>query len=265
MSDYPLDFTPQCPQVAWLAEHLGGWQFGEQDLLMAVMNKLEVFSEYADLFRCIEIGAGDGEELPLTIQRFYEAGTECLLFESVDKRRVAISKKYPLAKVDGAFYGQELPPSVLVVIDIDSHDSQIMQQVMKRDRPAVVVCEHMDRRYPIGTSAPLEKAYEWGKVPLVDRVLAAIKAAWPDDQSATKSFVITGVAKFFKTHPEADGARAAKAMAELSPNQILRHADDAKQLMGGNRDLVVSRVIAMQYNKRLKLQNRLAVATEASD
>lgn len=117
----------------------------------------------------------------------------------------------------------------------------------------------------IRQAAPLEKAYEWGKVPLVDRVLAAIKAAWPDDQSATKSFVITGVAKFFKTHPEADGARAAKAMAELSPNQILRHADDAKQLMGGNRDLVVSRVIAMQYNKRLKPQNRLSIATEASD
>lgn len=111
----------------------------------------------------------------------------------------------------------------------------------------------------IRQAAPMEAIYEWGKVPMVEKVLRCIKQSWPDDQAATKSFVLTGLAKFFRMYPDADEKRVVKAMSELSPNQMLRHADDARQLMGGNRDLVVSRVIAMQYNKRLKPANRLNV------
>jgi hypothetical protein len=104
---------------------------------------------------CIaEIGAGDGEYLPLTIERFYDAGFSCALFETDDERRQTLATKYPMAQIEGEYREQSLPCVGLVVIDIDGHDSQIMQQVMKRDRPAIVVCEHMDRCYPIGTSAP---------------------------------------------------------------------------------------------------------------
>lgn len=116
----------------------------------------------------------------------------------------------------------------------------------------------------IRQAAPLERIYEWGKSPMIEKVLRCIKSAWADDASATKSFVLTGLAKFFRIYPEADEKRVVKAMCEVSPNHILRHADDAKQLMGGNRDLVVSRVIAMQYNKRLKPSNRLEVKESSS-
>tara|TARA_R110000868_G_scaffold275664_1_gene535382 strand:- start:64 stop:843 length:780 start_codon:yes stop_codon:yes gene_type:complete len=116
----------------------------------------------------------------------------------------------------------------------------------------------------IRQAAPLERIYELGKSSMIEKVLRCIKSAWENDSSATKSFVLTGLAKFFRTYPESDEKRVIKAMCEVSPNHILRHADDARQLMGGNRDLVVSRVIAMQYNKRLKPINRLEVKESPS-
>lgn len=112
----------------------------------------------------------------------------------------------------------------------------------------------------IRQAAPLEKIYDWGKTPLIEKVLGCIRNGWTEDQAATKSFVLTGVAKFFRTYPDASPSRVVKVMQEVSPNQILRHADDARQLMGGSRDLVVSRVLAVQYNKRLKPKNRLAIS-----
>lgn len=149
MSSYfPLDFTPQCPHLKWMVEHLGGWQFGEQDLLFAVAGAIGLTNSVA------EIGAGDGEKLPLTIERFYSAGFRCVLFEADDERQERLAKKYPIAQIEGEYREQSLPCFGLVVIDIDGHDSQVMQQVMKRDRPAIVVCEHMDRHYPVATSAP---------------------------------------------------------------------------------------------------------------
>lgn len=145
MGDYPLDFTPQCPQVAWLTEHLGGWQFGEQDLLFAVAEALNLRS-------ATEIGAGDGTTLPLTIDRFYES-LRVELYEEKDDSLESLRAMYPKAELHGRYTDQPVYGQ-LVVIDIDGHDSQVMQQVMKRDRPYVVVCEHMDRHYPIGTSVP---------------------------------------------------------------------------------------------------------------
>lgn len=150
MGEQELDFTPQCPHLAWLTEHLGGWQFGEQDLLVAVAEKLAL---YVSAF--VEIGAGDGEELPLTLHRFH--GPECnlALYEQDSRSRENLRSHYRFADIQGVYTGQPLPPNVgICVIDVDSIDSVIMRQVMQRDRPTVVVCEHMDRKYCIGTSAP---------------------------------------------------------------------------------------------------------------
>jgi hypothetical protein len=161
MIDYPLDFTPQCPQVAWLCEHLGGWQFGEQDLLLAVVETLEINGT------CVEIGAGDGETLPLTIDRLYHHGLGCMLFESDESRREKLSLRYPDALVCGKYTGGDFEwrrearqkfadistwPD-MAVIDVDGVDSVLMKGVMYMQKPAVVVCEHMDRNYPIGTSS----------------------------------------------------------------------------------------------------------------
>lgn len=162
---------------------------------------------------------------------------------------------------------QNITRNELFKAALESGDSQSVEIVAAIERIGFVLglsSGSNSKPHVIRQAAAMEKIYEWGKVPLVEKVLRCIKAAWADEQSATKSFVLTGIAKFFRLYPEADETRVVKVMQEVSPNQILRHADDARQLMGGNRDLVVSRVIAMQYNKRLQPKNRLAVADIAS-
>lgn len=147
MGEQELDFTPQCPHLEWLTDHLGGWQFGEQDLLATVAITLRLSGPH------VEIGAGDGESLPLTLSNFRPE--HLILYEQEHGSREKLRSFYPLANINGAYIGQRLPENVGVcVIDVDSIDSVIMRQVMQRDKPTVVVCEHLDRKYCVGTSAP---------------------------------------------------------------------------------------------------------------
>lgn len=147
MNKFPLEFFPQCKHLEWLTNHLGGWQFGEQDLLVAIVERLGIAGQV------VEIGAGDGDSLPLTVDRLYHSHN-CVLFEADYESRNKIAIKYPKANVQGFYSGQRNPLASLVVIDVDSNDSMIMQQVMTKDVPIVVVCEHMDRHYPITTTSP---------------------------------------------------------------------------------------------------------------
>jgi hypothetical protein len=157
---------------------------------------------------------------------------------------------------------QNITRNELFKAALEARDSQSVEILATVERMGFVfgfTAGSNSKPNTIRQAAPLEKIYGWGGAPMLEKVLRCIKAAWPDNKSATKSFVLTGIAKFFQSYKEADEKRAVIVMKEFSPDQILRHADDARQLMGGNRDLVVSRIIAMQYNKRLKPNNRLMI------
>jgi hypothetical protein len=150
---FPLDFTPQSPPLRWLCEHLDGWQFGDQGLIEAIVNTLQSGGI------AIEYGAGDGVELPLTIDRLYRAGRKCWLGEIEESRRESLERMYPAAIVDTSInwarVQHDVPSVAVVVIDIDSRDSVIMREMLDAGvRPDLLVVEHMDRHFPIGTTLP---------------------------------------------------------------------------------------------------------------
>lgn len=149
---YPLDFTPQCPHLAWLEKHLDGWQFGEQGLIEILAYNLKLTAGM-----WIEYGAGDGSSLPLTIEKTcLDAPEFCTLVEIDHMRQLQLKAKYPRAAVTQSVVWDESYWGNLdcVVIDIDGQDSVVMRQMFAAGvRPTLLVVEHMDRHFPIGTSA----------------------------------------------------------------------------------------------------------------
>ena len=154
---YDPQFQPDRPQFAWLIEHLDGWQFGEQGLVVAIADHLNLRG------RAIEYGAGDGDTLPLTIERYVESRRGGSTLVEIDETsREKLFKRYPSAEVRrGIDWGHVPKESVAIaVIDIDSHDSAVMRDMLAAGvRPAVIVVEHMDREYPVASShaAPLPR------------------------------------------------------------------------------------------------------------
>ena len=149
LADELLDFTPQCHHLRWLCDHLDGWQFGDQGLIEAIVDALGTKGI------AIEYGAGDGETLPLTIERLYNAGMKCFLYEIDSNRRDQLRKRYPNAWVDKATNWKNFPDATVVVIDIDSHDSVVMRDMLTAGvRPELLVVEHFDNHFPIGTTTP---------------------------------------------------------------------------------------------------------------
>jgi hypothetical protein len=147
------DFTPQCHHLRWLTEHLDGWQFGEQGLIDTLLRTLKLTHGL-----CIEFGAGDGDDLPVTIDhacQFHQS--QCILVEIDDEKRKSLSKIYPDATVCKTldWNNKYLDEVNVVVIDIDGQDSVVMREMFEAGvRPTLVVVEHMDRHFPIGTSIP---------------------------------------------------------------------------------------------------------------
>jgi len=139
-------FEPEDDRFAWLIDHASGWQFGEQGILVALADKIDPNGQ------CIEIGAGDGNLLPLTIEPFYERGNECVLFEADPVSLGSLVLKYPKAIHRGRFAeGFEKDthqcPAVCV-IDVDGIDSQIMWTVLGKCKPDVLMVEHFDKCHP---------------------------------------------------------------------------------------------------------------------
>jgi hypothetical protein len=150
---FPLDFTHQCHHLRWLGDHLDGWQFGDQGLIEAIVTALDSGGI------AIEYGAGDGVGLPLTIDRLYQAGRKCRLVEIDDARRDSLRLIYPNSTASKSLHWKMFPEQgidvAVVVIDIDSHDSFVMREMLTAGvRPELLVVEHMDRHFPIGTSLP---------------------------------------------------------------------------------------------------------------
>lgn len=148
------DFTPQCPHLRWLVDHLDGWQFGEQGLIEAIANQLKLTAGM-----WIEYGAGDGDHLPLTIGRFCDKHPSfCVLVEIDPIRQLQLKTRYPDASTTAHLdwnCGYIDRPDV-VVIDIDGRDSVVMCEMFEAGvRPTLLVVEHLDRHYPVATSKPV--------------------------------------------------------------------------------------------------------------
>ena len=155
LADELLDFTPQCHHLRWLCDHLDGWQFGDQGLIEAIITTLDLSGYF------IEYGAGDGVSLPLTLQYRAEClPKKCFLIEIDDRRRELLRQQFPEAIVQKSFCWSQCSGKdiAVVVIDIDSQDSVVMREMLTAGvRPELLVVEHMDSHYPIGTtlSAPI--------------------------------------------------------------------------------------------------------------
>jgi hypothetical protein len=141
-------FVPDDERFAWLSNHSSGWQFGEQGILVALVDAIDPTGQ------CVEIGAGDGEGLPLTIDPFYNRGNDCVLFEAdlVSLGRLIV--KYPMATHRGRFgrrphgMGKKFKIAVCV-IDVDGIDSEIASDIMLLQKPKVVMVEHYDKAAPV--------------------------------------------------------------------------------------------------------------------
>jgi hypothetical protein len=140
-------FVADRPEFEWLCKEAGGWQFGEQRILLAITAAIGVMDG-----QCVEIGAGNGDTLPLTIDPFYKSGNECLLFEVDPESLGMLMVRYPQATHRGEFVpdnAKEFAPfPLLVVIDVDSIDSIILEEVLSRCTPHIVMVEHFDRCHP---------------------------------------------------------------------------------------------------------------------
>jgi hypothetical protein len=137
-------FVADDPRFAWLSDHASGWQFGEQGILVALADAIDPTGQ------CVEIGAGDGEGLPLTIDPFYNRGNDCVLFEADAVSLGSLLVKYPAANHRGTFSRGETvhmdAEPLLVVIDVDGIDSIIMLDVLSRQiRPTLLMVEHFDK------------------------------------------------------------------------------------------------------------------------
>ena len=143
-------FVADRAEFKWLMKHASGWQFGEQGILVAIAEAIGVTEG-----QCVEIGAGDGETLPLTIDPFYQRGNPCVLYERDPESLGRLMIKYPAAKIRGEF---PLLPAIgineqplVVVIDVDGIDSMVMKQVLDQITPLVLMVEHFDTCHPANT------------------------------------------------------------------------------------------------------------------
>lgn len=139
---YPRDVTEWHP-INEAGENLsafsGGWQFGETGIL----------TKLADVYGvrdCCEIGAGDGDTLPVNCDPLIKSWRACQLFEIDPQKRNKLEQLYHKYAVDicGEWTIDLQTPADLVVVDVDGKDLDIALQVVEFCRPKVLMVEHND-------------------------------------------------------------------------------------------------------------------------
>lgn len=142
--------------IPWLVDHCYGWQFGEQGILSELCRRLCVTDGF-------EIGAGDGDTLPVTLDFL----PNLTLFEIDEDKQKRLAKKFDSATIYGAYDGSQadvVTDGSCVVVDIDGDDLAVAMTVLDAAKPAVMMVEHYDRCGPWMQSAgePIEP---WQEVP----------------------------------------------------------------------------------------------------
>lgn len=134
----------------WLIGRQYGWQFGEQGVLDAIVGSLPDIPK-----TCVEFGAGDGGELPLTCQRLIDAGWSARLYECDSAKADALEKW--LGGKTGAVVVREKVTEDTVrngspfdcgvcVVDVDGREFPIVEAM--KATPCVLVVEHWDEIDP---------------------------------------------------------------------------------------------------------------------
>lgn len=146
-------------RFAWLDDRADGWQFGETGIL-------EALSELFDPQLAVEIGAGDGQSLPLTLGFLLEKGVNTILFEADELRQNALKMTKKAAFIHGFYDSRILSQYDLaksfVVVDVDGQDWPIAEQVLQIGRPLVMMVEHYDQYGPrIGADEPEGMPPRW--------------------------------------------------------------------------------------------------------
>lgn len=140
----------------WLADYATGWQYGEQGMLVELSSRLFV-DDYGDRV-CMEIGAGNGKDLPLTLEPFAKAGWHLHAYELDADSRASLSDvlmQYKAFSIHGAFDNESIVPgrASIVVIDVDGIDEYIMTKCLKNCSPAIMMVEHYDIAGPYMTGS----------------------------------------------------------------------------------------------------------------
>ncbi len=145
MSDTNKPMAATDERFRWLNDHADGWQFGETGILIELSELLE-----PDL--AVEIGAGDGQGLPITLGFFVQKPVPIILFEADEVRRKALEMNQKGAIVHGFFNAMALNGIDLsksfVVVDVDGQDWPIAEEVLRCGRPQVMMIEHYDEFGP---------------------------------------------------------------------------------------------------------------------
>lgn len=137
----------------WLRQHSRGWQFGEQGFIDALIARYEEVSKGIMFPRvAVEIGAGDGESLPLTFDSLIASGWHVIGYEANGENQRKLHAKYHNnLVVRGQFkdgFQLRLDQPQVVSIDVDGSDYPIMQAVLQNCSPQILMVEHYDLAGP---------------------------------------------------------------------------------------------------------------------
>lgn len=84
------------------------------------------------------------------------------------------------------------------------------------------------------------------------QTLTVIKDAWPDDQTATKTHILRGVADLIEEQGEKyNRAKLTGALRKTTPSKILRKADELRLDFGGSKLGQVRRAFAVECGLRM--------------
>lgn len=154
MQTLQIESPPLYEQFAgyeWIGEFVSGWQFGEQGCLAEIVRRL------GDCRVAVEVGGGDGEKLPLTIEPLLGSLTAIAYEMDKDNRCKLASKHGKELHVRGMFTGGEClantQPDVLL-IDVDGIDALYMESSLQHVHPQVIVVEHYDKCGPVVNDMP---------------------------------------------------------------------------------------------------------------
>jgi hypothetical protein len=134
------------PEFAWLRDKREGWQFGEQGLIDAILQVISPALKVA-----VEIGAGDGVDLPLTTERLVHRGWRVIAYECDEEKRNKLASLFPEIEACGEYTFSKSPECSVLVIDIDGADSLAMGSALESSIPSLLVVEHYDQAGPYVT------------------------------------------------------------------------------------------------------------------
>lgn len=134
-----------------LADFSACWQFGESGILDELAKRFGVSS-------CCEIGAGDGDQLPVTCDALIQRGIKCQLFETDEQKQWKLREKYAqfAVTVCGGWSLDSQNPCDLLVVDVDSNDLDITLDCIGKFKPNILMVEHRDLRITYHHQATLE-------------------------------------------------------------------------------------------------------------